>query len=169
MPFTTRRSPGEAGLKNEITCFGRHWVEYDLFLGLDKCAWSSEHILIEDRVLGWTVCWSMGFVENQDFINPWKSVLNIHWKDWCWNANTLATWWEEQLIGKDPDAGKDRRQEEKGMAEGEMVGWHHLLNGQEFEQAREMVKDQEAWHASMGLQRVWHDWVTEQYGDDIST
>ena len=39
-----------------------------------------------------------------------------------------------QLIGKDPDAGKHRRQEEKGMREDEMVGWHHRLNGPEFEQ-----------------------------------
>ena len=40
------------------------------------------------------------------------------------------------LIGKDPDAGKDWRQEEKGMAENEMVGWHHRLNGNEFEQTQ---------------------------------
>ena len=39
------------------------------------------------------------------------------------------------LTGKDPDAGKDWRQEEKGMTEGEMVGWHHRLDGPEFEQA----------------------------------
>ena len=39
------------------------------------------------------------------------------------------------LIGKDPDAGKDWGQEEKGMTEGEMVGWHHRLDGHEFEQA----------------------------------
>ena len=38
------------------------------------------------------------------------------------------------LIRKDPDAGKDWRQE-KGMTEDEMVGWHHWLNGHEFEQA----------------------------------
>ena len=38
-------------------------------------------------------------------------------------------------IGKDPDAGKDWRQEEKGTTEDEMVGWHHRLEGQEFEQA----------------------------------
>ena len=37
------------------------------------------------------------------------------------------------LIGKDPDAGKDWGPEEKGMAEDEMVGWHHQLNGHEFE------------------------------------
>ena len=37
------------------------------------------------------------------------------------------------LIGKDPDAGKDWRQKEKRMTENEMVGWHHWLNGHEFE------------------------------------
>ena len=39
------------------------------------------------------------------------------------------------LIGKDPDAGKDWRQEEKGTTEDEMAGWHHWLDGHEFEQA----------------------------------
>ena len=38
------------------------------------------------------------------------------------------------LTGKDPDAGKDWRQEEKGMTENEMIGWHHRLSGHEFEQ-----------------------------------
>ena len=37
------------------------------------------------------------------------------------------------LIWKDPNAGKDWRQEEKGMTENEMVGWHHWFNGYEFE------------------------------------
>ena len=40
-----------------------------------------------------------------------------------------------QLIGKNPDAGKDRKQEEKGTTEDEMVGWHHQLNGCEVGQA----------------------------------
>ena len=40
------------------------------------------------------------------------------------------------LIGKDPDAGKDWRQGERGTMEDEMVGWHHQLDGHEFEQAR---------------------------------
>ena len=39
------------------------------------------------------------------------------------------------FIRKDPDAGKDWRQKEKGTTEDEMVGWHHQLNGHEFEQA----------------------------------
>ena len=39
------------------------------------------------------------------------------------------------FLGKDPDAGKDWRQEEKGMTEDEMVGWHYWLDGHEFDQA----------------------------------
>ena len=54
-----------------------------------------------------------------------KSTLNIYWKDWCWSwsSNTLATWVKSWLIGKDPGAGKNWGQEEKGMKKDEMVGW----------------------------------------------
>ena len=41
---------------------------------------------------------------------------------------------KSQLIGKDPDAGKDWRQGEKGTTEDEKVGWHHQLSGHKFEQ-----------------------------------
>ena len=41
---------------------------------------------------------------------------------------------KSRLFGKDPDAGKDWSQEEKGMTKDEMVGWHHQFNGHEFEQ-----------------------------------
>ena len=40
---------------------------------------------------------------------------------------------KSRLIGKDPDAGKDSGQEEKGTTEDEMVGWHHRLDGHESE------------------------------------
>ena len=52
-------------------------------------------------------------------------------------ARTPILWPPEAknwFLGKDPDAGKDWRQEEKGMTEDEMVGWHHWLDGHEFEQ-----------------------------------
>ena len=52
------------------------------------------------------------------------------------NAETPVLWppdVKNGLIRKDPDAGKDWRLEEKGMTEDEMVGWHHWLNGLEFE------------------------------------
>ena len=54
---------------------------------------------------------------------------------------------KNQFIGKDPDAGQGWRQEEKGTTEDEMVGWHHWLDGHEFEQT--LVMDKEAWHAAV--------------------
>ena len=48
------------------------------------------------------------------------------------------------LTGKDPDAGKDWRQEEKGMTEDEMVGWHHWIDGHEFDQALEVGDKQQS-------------------------
>ena len=54
------------------------------------------------------------------------------------DAETSILWppdAKSRLIVKDTDAGKDRRQEKKGMTEDEMVGWHHRLNGHESEQA----------------------------------
>ena len=53
------------------------------------------------------------------------------------------------LIWKDPDAGKDWRQEEEETTEDEMIGWHHWLNGHEFEWTRELVMDREAWRAAL--------------------
>ena len=53
------------------------------------------------------------------------------------------------LLGKDPDAGKDWRREEKGTTEDEMVGWHHQLNEHELSKLWEMVKDRKAWHAAV--------------------
>ena len=52
---------------------------------------------------------------------------------------------KSQLIGKDFYARKDCRQEEKGAAEDEMLGWHHWFNGHEFE----VVKDRKAWCAAV--------------------
>ena len=43
---------------------------------------------------------------------------------------------KSRLPGKDPDAGKGGGQEEKGAREDEMIGWHHLLNGHEFDQTQ---------------------------------
>ena len=68
------------------------------------------------------------------------------------------------LIGKDPDAGKDWGQEEKGTTEDEMVGWHHQLT-----QCTWVWVNSRSWWWTgrpgmlwfMGLQRVGHDWVTE--------
>ena len=86
-----------------------------------------------------------------------KYYLNIHWKDWSWswNSNTLATWWKNWLLGKDPDAGKHWR-EEKGTTEDVMVEWHHRLDGHEFEQAPGVGDWQEAWRDGVhGITKSW--------------
>ena len=63
---------------------------------------------------------------------------------------------KSQLIGKDPDAGKDWRQKEKGTTEDEMVGWHHRLNGHEFEQTPGNGKGQQslAWCSPWGYKEL---------------
>ena len=69
---------------------------------------------------------------------PWrKSILNIHWKDWCcsWNSNTLATWCEELTQWKRPWCWERLKAGGEWMTEDEMIGWHHWLNGHEFEHA----------------------------------
>ena len=67
------------------------------------------------------------------------------------------------LIWKDPDAGKDWGQEEKGMTEDKMIGWHHWLDRHELEQALTggWWTGRPGVLQSMGLQRVRHDWATE--------
>ena len=75
-----------------------------------------------------------------------KEIQPVHFKgDQSWlffgrndaEAETPILWpphaKRKRLIGKDSDAGRDLGQEEKGMTEDEMAGWHHRLNGHEFE------------------------------------
>ena len=52
-------------------------------------------------------------------------------------------------MGKDPDAGRDGGQEEKGTTEDEMVGWHHRLTDMSFSKLRKLVMDREAWRAAV--------------------
>ena len=70
---------------------------------------------------------------------------------------------KSQPIGKNPDAGKNWGKEETGTTENEMGGWHHWLNGHEFEPTPGDGEGQGSLVLQfMGSQRIGHDWATEQ-------
>ena len=119
----------------------------------------------------WTVVWYKTLNSPLDC----KEIKQVHPKgDQLWvfigrtdvEAETPILWppdVKSWLIWKDPDAGKDWRQEETGMTEDATVGWHHQFDGHEFEQA---LGDGERTGKpgvlkSMRSQRVGHNWVTE--------
>ena len=63
----------------------------------------------------------------------WYKIFSgiLAFEEWQFHNLHMVTF----LLFPDPDAGKDWRQEEKGTTEDEMVGWHHQIDGHEFEQA----------------------------------
>ena len=96
----------------------------------------------QEAIVNWT--WNNGVVQNWE-----RTVSRLHLEH---EAKAPILWPPDAknwLTGKHPDARKDWRQEEKATTEDEMVGWHHRLNGREFEQAPGLVMDREAWCAAV--------------------
>ena len=87
-------------------------------------------------------------ISNQSVLQADQSWVFIGGTDA--EAETPILWPPDEkswLIWKDPDAGKDWGQEEKGITKDEMAGWHHWLNGHAFGWLRELVMDREAGRA----------------------
>ena len=89
---------------------------------------SAEELMLLNCGVGEDCSESLGLQGDPTSPSYMKSVLGVHWKDWCWswNSNTLATWCEELIHLKRPWCLERLR------AEDEMVGWHHQLNGHGF-------------------------------------
>ena len=120
-------------------------------------------------------CWTVGLEKTLESPLNCKEIQPVHPKeDQSWvfigrtdvEAETPVLWppdVKSWLIWKDPDAGRDWGQEEKGTTEDEMVGWHHRHNGHGFGWTRELVRDREAWHAAVhgvAKSRTWlSDWT----------
>ena len=135
--------------------------------------WELDHK--ESRALKNWCLWTVVLEKTLESPLDYKEIKPVHPKGnqfWIFTGRTDAEaetpilWPPDEkswFIGKDPDAGKDWRQEEKGTIEDKMVGWHHQLNGHEFEQALGV----ESWTRKPGVlqsmrsQRVGHDWTTE--------
>ena len=108
----------------------------------------------------WRVPWTLRR-SNQSIlkeISPGCSLERLMLKLKLWPPH-VRSW----LIGKDPDVERDWGQEEKGTTENEMAGWHHRLDGHEFEWTPGVGDGQGglACCDSWGSQRVRHDWATE--------
>ena len=112
----------------------------------------------------------------------WRSLLRVPWtakrsnqsiqkrsQSWICTGRTDAEadapiFWppdaKNWLLRKDPDAGKDWGQEEKGMTEDEMVGWHHQLDGHELEQASGVGYGQRSLQPMGSQSQTWlNDWT----------
>ena len=107
--------------------------------------------------------WSLFLSNPQCLVHPIAlhvGVLCLAFRHFSGSKHQYFGHLMQRVIGKDPDIAKYWRQEEKVVTEGEMVGWHHRLDGHEFEKPWESP-----WGQCSLCCGPWSRWVTEQQQD----
>ena len=150
---------------------GYRWIKaiWQTYIQHSTQGWNTESF--SSKIRNWCF-WTVVLKKTLESPLDYKEIQSVHPKgnqSWIFTGRTDAEaeapiLWppdaKSWLIGKDPDAGKDWRWEERGMTE---VGWHHWLNGHEFEQALRVGEGQGSLACcSPWDRRVRHNWVTEQ-------
>ena len=131
--------------KPDITLLTKvHLVKATVFSSSHVQMWEMDYK--ESRALKNWCFWTVGLEKTLESPLDSKEIKPVNLRGnqpWIFigrtdaEAEALIMWppdVKSWLIGKDPDAGKDWRQKEKGMTEDEMVGWHHQRDGHEFQQ-----------------------------------
>ena len=113
-----------------------------------KESWALKNWCFWTVVLEKTLESPLDYIEIK-LVNPkanqsWLFIVRTDAEDETWPPDA-KNW----FIGKESDTGQDWRQEEKGMTEDEMAGWHHRLNGRESEWNPGVGDDREAWCAAI--------------------
>ena len=145
-----------------------HWSCTDVKVGPWKKL-SAEELMLLNCGAGEESWESLGLHGDPTSQSYRKSILNIHWKNWCWSwsSNTLATsceeatywkrsWWWWRLRARGEESNRQR-----------MVGWHHQRSGHEFGQTQADSEGQGSmlcchpWIRRVG--HNWETWTTEQY------
>ena len=138
------------------------------------CVFSSSHVWMWelDHKEGWAprnwCFWAVVLEKTLETPLDCKEIQTVNSKrNQSWisigrtDAEALILWpadVKSWLVRKDPDAGKDWRQEKTRMTEDEMVRWHHRLSGMSLSNLWEMVKDREAWRVAVhevGKRQTW--------------
>ena len=106
-------------------------------LHINNChvgSWTASELMLLNCAVGEDSWESLGLQGDPTSTSQRRSVLGVHWRDWCWswNSNTLATWCEELTHLKRPWCWEGLGAGGEGDDEDEMVGWHDWLDGSGF-------------------------------------